>query len=542
MIPRDYQEKAVDDLWAWFERHPEGNAIMDMCVGAGKSLVIAMIAKRAIQQYPGTRIIVIAHQKELCQQNLDKLMRVWPEADVGVYSAAMGQKTVGRQITYATIGSIYKQAHLMGSVQLILCDECHLINTKEAGMWRSFIADMKKYGNPDIRVCGFTGTPFRQGGVWITAGEDPLFHGIAAKVSMTELLEKGYLAPLVPVTTNTRIDTSDVATAAGDYVVSDLARASDRREIVEAACREIVQLAADRRRWLVFAVNVEHATHVRDELRILGVTADVVTGDTLKAERERLLSDYAKGRISCLVSIGVLTTGFDQPDIDFIALLRATKSPTLAIQMCGRGMRLADGKKDCAFADFTDTIANLGPIDKITGRLPATRGKGVAPHKLCPNCGSQNAASAPECLDCGFQFPEPERIKHGTRASAAAVLSSQVEEMFEACPVTEVCYRLHRKEGSPPSLRVEYYEGLTKVAQEFVCLGHSGFARMKAERWWMQRATIDAIPANAEEAMEWLDYSDAILRQPSSVTVTKQEKYPRIVSYSWQKREEMEAA
>lgn len=537
MIPRDYQEKSVDDLWDWFGRHPEGNAIMDMCVGAGKSLVIAMIAKRAIQQFPATRIIVIAHQKELCQQNLDKLMRVWPEADVGVYSAAMGQKSIGKQITYATIGSIYKQAHLMGSVQLILCDECHLINTKEAGMWRKFIADMRAYGNPDLRIVGFTGTPFRNGGVWITAGDDPLFHGIAAKVSMTELLERGYLAPLVPVNTSTRIDTSDVGVAAGDYIVSELARAADKHEIVVAACREIVQLAANRKRWLVFAVNVEHAIHVRDELRSHGVSVDVITGETPKVMRESLLAGYARGEIRCLVSIGVLTTGFDQPDIDFIALLRATKSPTLAIQMCGRGMRLADGKVDCAFADFTDTIANLGPIDKITGRLPTGGRKGEAPHKLCPSCGSQNPASATECMDCGFQFPPPERIKHGAQASAAAVLSSQRETMFETVPVTEVRYKLHEKPGSPPSLRVEYYDGLLKKASEWVCVGHQGFARTKAERWWQQRSKIDAIPGSAQEALEWIEYSDAILRKPEAIIVTKAEKYPSIVSYHWQKEQ-----
>ena len=540
MIPRPYQSRTLDELWGWFNKHNGGNPIVEACVGAGKSLMIALLAQRADLEFPGTRILVLVHQKELLEQNLEKLVAVWPEANVGLYSAGAGRKDLGCQITYATIGSIWKDAHKLGRIDIVLADECHLINPKDTGMWRAFLKDLAKY-NPDTRCIGWTGTPFRGNGVWLTAGDDALFTNIATRVAMRELLDLGFLAPLVPATTVTRIDAHDVRTSGDDYVVSELAKVTDTAELVEATCDEIVQLAAERKRWLVFAVTIEHAEHVRDALRRRGVVAEMVSAKTPKGERTQLINAFRAGRIRCLVNVAVLTTGFDVPELDFIALLRATKSPVLYVQIAGRGMRLAPGKTDCLWADFTDTTTIMGPVDAVKGRVPTGKRKGEAPTKLCPSCGSQNPASATECLDCGFLFPEPERIKHGATASAAAVLSSQQETMFDTRSVTDVRYRLHVKPGSPTSLRVEYYDNLIRVASEWVCLGHEGFARKKAERWWTQRTTIDAIPGDAEQALEWLEYSDAVLRRPAAIVVTKKDKYPSIVSYHWQQQEQQAA-
>jgi len=537
VTPRPYQSRALDELWKWFSKHDGGNPIVEAAVGAGKSLMIALLAQRADAEYPGTRILVLVHQKELLEQNVEKIEAVWPGADIGIYSASAGRKDLGCQITYATIGSIWKDAHLLGRIDIVLADECHLINPKDAGMWRSFLGDLARYC-PNTRCIGWTGTPFRGNGVWLTAGDEPLFTNIATSVSMRELLELGFLAPLVPAATVTRIDAHDVRTSGDDYVVSELAKVTDTEALVESTCDEIVELAKDRQRWLVFAVTIDHAMHVRDALRARGVVAEMISAKTPKAERAQLIADYRAGRLRCLVNVAVLTTGFDVPAVDFIALLRATKSPVLYVQIAGRGMRISPGKDNCLWADFTDTTLLMGPVDAVKGRMPIGGRKGEAPHKLCPNCGSQNAAAAPECLDCGFLFPEPERIKHTSHSSSAAVLSSQQESLFETTVVTDVRYRLHEKEQGPPSLRVEYYDGMLRKASEWVCLSHEGYARRKAESWWRTRSTIDAIPSNAREAVEWLDYSSDVLSTPIALLVTKNEKYPKIVSYVWRKQGE----
>ena len=529
---RPYQQRTLDELWSWFERHEGGNPIVEAAVGAGKSLMIAALAQRADAQFPGTRILVLVHQKELLEQNIDKLIKIWPQADVGLYSAAVGRKQLGRQLTYATIGSIHKRAHELGRIDIVLADECHLINPKDAGMWRSFISDLSRYC-PHARVVGWTGTPFRGNGVWLTAGDEALFTHVATRVTMRELLDLQFLAPLVPAPTVTRIDASDVRTSGDDYVVSELAKVTDQADLVEATCNEIVQLAAARKRWLVFAVTVTHAEHVRTALQARGVSAEVVSAETPKQERAALIAAFRAGRIRCLVNVAVLTTGFDVPEVDFIALLRATKSPVLYVQIAGRGMRIADGKTNCLWADFTDTTVEMGPVDAIKGRMPNAGRKGQAPFKLCPDCGSQNPTGASACVDCGYQFPEPERIKHTDKASAAAVLSSQQASMMQTYPVTEVRYQRHRKEGGPESLRVEYYDGFMRVASEWVCLSHEGYARKKAEAWWAARAKIDAIPGGVDEALEWIEYDKRILREPAAVIVSKAGQYPTVVSHQW---------
>lgn len=535
---RPYQSKVLDDLWDWFGRTPGANPIVEAAVGAGKSLMIAALAQRADSQFAGTRVLVLVHQKELLEQNVEKILAIWPEADVGIYSASHGKRQLDKQITFATIGSIYKRAYDLGRIDIVLADECHLINPKETGMWRSFLADLARTC-PHARTIGWTGTPFRGNGVWLTAGEDALFQEVAAKVTMKDLLGLGFLSPLVPAETKTHIDASEVRTSGDDYVVSDLARVTDQEHLVEATCDEIVQIAQHRKRWLVFAVTVEHAGHVSDALKRRGVSCDVVSAETPKAERNRLIGDFKAGRIRCLVNVAVLTTGFDVPAVDFIALLRATKSPVLYVQIAGRGMRLSPdtGKTDCIFADFTDTVERLGPVDEIKGRLPSAKGKGEAPFKLCPDCGSQVATAVMECPNCGHQFPPPERIKHTDKASSAAVLSSQ-KPAFEIIDVTDVEYRLHHKAGSPDSLRVDYKAGFLTVASEWVCPAHPGFARKKFEQWWSARQLIDAIPADTDEALEWLNYDKGILRKPMAIVTMKEGKYRKVCSYHWTKQDD----
>lgn len=568
LIPRDYQEQSVEDLWQWFHRHPEGNPVMSMCVGAGKSLIIAMIIQRALREFPSTRVIVIAHQKELISQNLEKLLTIWPEADVGVYSAALGKKELGHRITYATIGSIYKDARLLGETHLILCDECHLINTKEAGTWRSFISDMKRLGNPGIRTIGLTGTPFRNGGVWITAGDDPLFHGIAANVPMRQLLDKGFLVPLKSAGVRTTISAEGVAIVNGDYKISELAARADREDLISSACDELIDLAEARKRWLVFCVTVEHANHVRDALRERGVIAETVSGETPKAEREALLDRFRRGEIRALCNCAVLTTGIDIPSIDCIALLRNTKSPTLYVQICGRGMRLSPGKTDCLFADFTDTCATLGPIDLITGRGPKRKMASEAPVKLCETCGSINSVSARVCVDCGAPFDIAESDPHGVRASAAAIMSGQTT--LTRYTIDRVTYAKHQKPGRPSSLRVEYWHGLRVVAKEWVGIeSDSPYGRGRAVNWWKARFPYwfwsigkdrpwwdepdnpiydnfkyERYPETIEEALKCINESvsakgeDNCHSTPSAIIINETSKYPEIISYEWEESHE----
>lgn len=525
---RPYQDRALSDLWAWFESHPDGDPIVEASVGAGKSVLIAETCRRVLEADPSARVLMVVHVKELIEQNLAKLMQVWPGAPVGVYSASVGQRQLGRPITYATIGSVAKRAHELGRVDLLLVDECHLISPGEATMYRRLIDELRRYC-PAMRVVGWTGTAFRGDGIWLT--QQGLFSHVAARVTMADLLRDGYLAPLVGAAPATRIDTAGVKVQGGDYVVSSLAAAADKAELVRAACAELVRLAADRRRWLVFAVTVQHAQHIADELhQAHGVPCAVVSANTPKAEREAHIAAFRAGRLRALVNVAVLTTGFDVPELDCIALLRATKSPVLYVQIAGRGMRTAPGKADCLWLDFTDTTATLGPVDQVRGRArPPARdsaGRG-APFRTCDACGNPSPVHATTCEACGAVMPEIERIKHGAAVSDALPLTPTAPTWHS---ITSVGYRRHGgKEGKPDTLRVDYYSGFRVAAIEWICLEHPpGWAKSRAQAWWNSRGG-SPVPETIDEALE----RTAELREPGRVCTRPNGKYTEIVNVEW---------
>jgi DNA repair protein RadD len=519
---RPYQQRVLDELWSWFEQHDDGDPVVEAAVGAGKSVLIAELCRRALAQHADTRVLMVVHVKELLEQNLAKLLQIWPGAPAGVYSASVGRRQLGRAITYATIGSVYKRAHELGRVDMLLIDECHLVSQDETTMYRRLIDELRRF-HPAMRVIGWTGTAFRGDGVWLT--QQGLFTHVATRVTMGELLADGYVAPLVTSETMTRIDTSGVRLVAGEYNIAALAEVSDRAELVRAACAELVRLAAERRRWLVFGVTVEHATHLAAELRDAhGIACAVVSAETPKAEREKTIRAFRRGELRALCNVAVLTTGFDIPELDCIALLRATNSPVLYVQIAGRGMRTAPGKADCLWLDFTDTTATLGPVDAIQGRARRPKAGTDEPRAMiryCDECGNPSPLSARACTHCGHLFPEPKRINHRESADTTTPVLSTGPQWYS---VTRVSYRHHVKEGSPDSLRVDYFSGLRVVASEWVCLEHDGYPRAKACAWWDKRGT-QPVPHGVDEALE----RSGELAEPGRIAVQQDGKYTRIV-------------
>ena len=229
----------------------------------------------------------------------------------------------------------------------------------------------------------------------------------------------------------------------------------------------------------------------------------------------------------------MLTTGFDAPNIDCVAMLRPTLSPGLYYQMVGRGCQLHPGKKDCLVLDYGGNILRHGPIDTIQVRQPSTKQTGSAgPAKECPECRSVISAGYAVCPDCGYEFPPPEPPKHDANASNAGILSGQVTDTeFD---VLDVAYSVHTKRGAaddaPETMRVEYRVGLDYWVSEWVCFEHTGFARRKAEQWWRQRSP-DPIPNTAEEAVAIAEAGGVAHSESITVRSTVGEKFDRIIGY-----------
>jgi len=532
MQPRAYQQESLDKLYQWWVAHP-GNAEIPILVaptGSGKSLIIAELVRLLFDTWPDQhpRTLVIVPSKELAEQNAEKLADKLPgHLSLGYYSASLG-KNPHADVIVATIGSVYKAAHLLGNIKSVIMDECHLIspNGKEAGRYRQFLTDLSRFCS--YRATGLTATPFRGNGVWLTDGDDPLFTGVAHTVTMQELLEAGYLSPLVrPIdVVQTRIDTDGIRTTSGDYNLDQL---SERVEgYLDQVVEETLHHAAGRKKWIAFTPTVENAEHLVAKLNARGIQSALVCGSTPKREREERIRQFRAGEWRCLVTVLALATGFDVPDVDCVIWCRPTRSPVLYVQGAGRGTRIALGKTDCLWLDYSDTTERLGPIDAIKGRKRPRKIDQMAPTKLCDECGEVCSASAKRCPACGFEFPMEALEREARQASNAAVLASQVRPKLVDYEVTDVRYAIHKKPGSPDSLRVDYWSGLRQVASEWVCFEHTGWARAKADQWWQRRgSSFWASPRTTLEAFE--QATSDFFESPASIRVNESGKWPEIV-------------
>jgi DNA repair protein RadD len=520
---RPYQQEAIDSTLRYFELN-DGNPLIVLPTGTGKSIVIAEFCKRVLAQWPDTKILVVTHVRELIRQNYDELKTLWPEAPAGVNSAGLKRREYDPSIVFCGIQSVHNKASKFVKVDLVLVDEAHLIPRKTNTMYQKFLKNLKVM-NPHLRVVGLTATPYRLDSGLLYGGDDSLFDGLSYEAGVREMVEQKYLTKLVSKQPKTRLDVSGVSTRGGEFVAGELERAVDRSDVNEAAVREIVSFGAERKSWLIFCSGVSHATHIAELIRKHGISCETIFGDTPDAERDRIVRDFKAGKIRSIASMGVLTTGFNAPAVDLLALLRPTQSTGLYIQIMGRGMRNCDGKEDCLVLDFAGNVARHGPVDRVNPKKPRkTDEAGEAPTKTCPECDSIVFAALTECPDCGYVWP-PREPEIERTATTLPVMSTAIPSQW--VPVNSVAYRQHVKPGSPNSLRVEYRSGMV-VYREWICLEHKGFARDKAIKWWMDRMTgPGVIPTTTVDA---IGKANSLLK-PAEIKVQKNGKYTEIVGF-----------
>lgn len=513
---RPYQQAAIAAIYKYYGENT-GNCCVVIPTAGGKSLVMAAFIEGVLKAWPDQRILIVTHVRELIAQNHAEMIGLWPEAPAGIYSAGLGKREAQARILFAGIQSIHRRAAEIGHTDLVLIDEAHLIPGNSSTMYRRFLDGLTRI-NPALKVIGLTATPFRVDSGMLHEGKNALFTDIAYEAPVRDLIDAGYLSPLVSKQPATRLDVSKVGTRAGDFIQRDLAAAVDQEAITRAAVTEIIAHGRDRKSWLAFCSGVDHARHVAEEFGRQGIICSTIFGDTPKDERDAMIAAFKRGEIRALASMGVLTTGFNAPGVDLIALLRPTKSAGLYVQMVGRGTRLAPGKENCLVLDFAGNVRRHGPIDLVRPKRPGEGGGGEAPTKVCPECDSIIALSATECPDCGYVFPA-RAVKIAPTAATLPVLSPKVQWL----PVHGVSYSRHDKLGGLPSLKVTYSCGL-KSYSEWVCIEHQGYARQKAADWWRKRAPGCPVPLTVDQAIA----EAARLARPSAISVRPSGRYVEI--------------
>lgn len=520
---RYYQVEAIDAVYGWFDTRA-GNPLVVLPTGTGKSLLIADFCKGALNGYPGTKILVLTHVRELIKQNYQELLDLWPEAPAGVNSAGIGRRDTKQPIIFAGIQSVHRDPYPFQDTDIVMVDEAHLIPRSTNTMYRRFLDELRRM-NPYLKIVGLTATPYRLDSGRLDVGEDALFDGIAYDYNVLQAVNDGFLSPLVSKQPNTRLNVTGVHTRGGEFIAGELQAAVDIEATNIALVNEVVAFGADRRSWLIFGSGVEHCEHLAELVREHGISCATVFGETPKTERDQVIEAFKRGAIRCLISMGVLTTGFNAPAVDLLAVARPTKSTGLYVQICGRGMRLFEGKKNCLVLDFAGNVARHGPVDAVNPRDP-TSGEGEAPVKTCPDCDTILPAATRVCPECNHEFPEPEIELHAT----ATVLPVMSQDDLHWATVTSVRYDRHEKEGKPPSMMVTYQCGLRRH-REWVCFEHGGFARQKAIIWWLtnrseeSKTKLTVPPVTVDEALGRLNE----LAKPTEIAFKTAGKYTEVV-------------
>lgn len=360
---RNYQQAGVDK---GIEFLTTGNKkdipIIVAPTAAGKSIYIANMAK-TLQ----AGVLVLQPTKELLEQNYAKFEAYGGQA--GIYSASMNSKEIGH-VTFATIGSIKKNPEMFSHVRYIIIDECHLVPPKDESMFMSFISQLK-----DVRVVGLTATAFR-----LKSYHDPFSGEPFSKINLLprerprffnrflhvtqifELYQQGFLSPIKYVKLPWDSSLLKVNTTGAEFTTQSMEFAMNEQLIFQGIINVVDQsIDKGRKHRLVFVQSVSDAEKLAKKCK----GSACVSADTPKAERSRIIDEFKAGKIKTVFNVGVLTVGFDFPELDTIIIARPTMSLSLYMQMIGRGIRVAPGKDHCTVVDMCGNVDRFGQIERI---------------------------------------------------------------------------------------------------------------------------------------------------------------------------------
>jgi DNA repair protein RadD len=400
---RDYQVRAVEQINA------ASSAIYTLPTGGGKTVIFCKLIEELAAR--GERVLVIVHRVEILDQTSYKL------ASLGIDHGVIKAGRSANPELPVQLASIQTLARRVGDgrmeyprADVVIVDECH---HARAMTWRAALDS-----NSDARRYGFTATPCRGDG----AGLGDLFNGLIIGPQVAELqkTEPAYLVG-VKYFAPAKIDLQGVRTQQGDYAVGELAARMNRAHLVGDIVTQWHRLG-EGRRTIVFAVDVGHSVHIRDEFVKAGVKCEHLDGGTDKDERKAILERLESGATTVVTNCMVLTEGFDCPPVGCIVLARPTKQVGLYRQMAGRGLRPAEGKDNLILIDHSGAVHRHGLLeDEISWTLDVDgRAENEAHAKRteahlesfvdCSQCGSVRERGT-ACPNCGFKpGPRPDLI------------------------------------------------------------------------------------------------------------------------------------
>jgi DNA repair protein RadD len=565
---RDYQQTAVDNVLKFFRRSKEPATVV-LPTGSGKSLVIAELARIA-----KGRVLVLAHVKELVEQNHDKYTSYGLSA--GIFSASLGKKDRHEKAIFGSVQSIARAPDdFFDDFSLLVIDECHRVADDSDTQYQEVIRKLKSC-NPELRILGLTATPYRFGLGWIyeraptgeiKTDQPRFFKQCVFELPLAYMIKKRFLT--VPVKVDipvTSYDFSELSESGRMYTAAEVEEIlKNQRQLTPLIINNIVDITEryHRKGVMIFSASVRHAEEILSYLP-LG-QARLVVGDTDMAARAQIVADFKAEKFKYLVNVSVLTTGFDAPHVDVIAILRPTESNSLYQQIVGRGLRLCPDKKDCYILDYTgmghdiyapeisekrpakDTVPVLVPCPdcgfenvfwgyadpdgvviehfgrKCRGSTQDISTLAVKPcgyrfrHKLCHSCGAENDITAKTCENCDTALMDAEaKLKQAKLSKNAHVLTPD-----------RVTFEKRTDKKGNPYLEIRYFDYDAKYLCEFHFFGSSSSIKkfnINFLRSHLRRPELSSEFKTPEDVIKY----QRLFRLPAFVIARKQEKYWRV--------------
>ena len=388
---RPYQLEAVENTIKYFQKKRDP-AMIVLPTGAGKSLVIAELAKIA-----KGRVLILAHVKELVEQNFHKYQSWGLEA--GIFSASLGKKDHEQKAIFGSIQSVARAPdEFFQDFSLLIIDECHRVAEEGATQYQEVIQKLKNL-NPQLCILGLTATPYRLGLGWIyeyshngeiKTEQARFFKQCVFELPLSYMIKNHFLTQPVKVDLPvTCYDFSELTEKNRMYTLAEVEELlKSQKRLTPLIVNNIVDITERFKRQgvMIFASTIKHAEEILSYLP--QGQAKLVVGDTDMKDRNQIIEDFKARQFKYLVNVSVLTTGFDAPHVDVIAILRPTESNGLYQQIVGRGLRLDPGKLDCYILDYTGMGHNLF-TPEISDKKPAKDSVPVTIY--CPQCGFDNS-------------------------------------------------------------------------------------------------------------------------------------------------------
>ncbi len=436
---RPYQQEAVDATIKHFRKSNEA-AVIVLPTGAGKSLVIAELARLARR-----KILVLTHVKELVEQNHAKYQSYGLTG--GIFSAGLKRRESEHQVTFASVQSVSANLdQFQHEYSLIIIDECHRVSGEDTSQYQRIIEQLREK-NPALKVLGLTATPYRLGMGWIykyhyrgfvRSEDDKPFQHCIYELPLSYMIHRGFLTkPDLVDAAVAQYDFSALAqNSFGEYAEKDVNQLlSKHQRVTRSIIEQVMEQAAKRKAVMIFAATVDHAKEITGYLPA-SQTA-LITGATDLKTRDDLISHFKQRQLKYLVNVSVLTTGFDAPHVDFIAILRPTQSVSLYQQIVGRGLRLDEGKTDCLVIDYAGNNVNLHHPE-VGEKKPNPDSEPV--QVFCPGCGFAN-------IFWGKKDSQGQVIEHyGRRCQGLLGLGDDGEPINSDQPPVQCDYRFRFKE------------------------------------------------------------------------------------------------